>query len=174
VPGGRAAKRGGKAAVPRTQVPSTGPVCRLCSTARSKNGPPAHRTTGVAGGSCCTPKAKRSLPLFRYGLATRRGGPCSRGDRQTSNHLRDRFSQFQGPQEVMRAHPRGAPAGCAVVCHRRSRRRGLPKLEVGAQRRWQRGGRSCRFLPPSAPCDAHHFGPLDLFNTRSKCNVGSA
>ena len=31
VPGGRAAKRGGKAAVPRTKVPSTGPVCRLCS-----------------------------------------------------------------------------------------------------------------------------------------------
>jgi hypothetical protein len=29
----------------------------------------------------------------------------------------------------------------------------------------------CRFLPPSATCDSHHFGPLDIFNTRSNFNV---
>ena len=33
VPGGRTAKRGGRAAVLRTAVPSTGPLCGLCSSA---------------------------------------------------------------------------------------------------------------------------------------------
>jgi len=131
------------------------------------------QTTGVAGGSCLHTKSQAVLPLFRYGLATRRGGPCSIGDRQTrticvtgSRNSRDHKSDAGASSRRSRGMRGGVSQTVTTPwASKLEVRRAAPVVD-----RWQ----VCRFLPPSAPCDAHHFGPLDIFNTRSKCNVGSA